>query len=53
MDLLGVPDGVSLALLVLTGIALVRCMYRAPELVLRLPALSRGKAREATPGWSR
>jgi hypothetical protein len=50
---LGVPDTVSLALLVLTGIGLVRLMYRAPDLVRRLPAISRGSVPDASQDWLR
>jgi UDP-GlcNAc:undecaprenyl-phosphate GlcNAc-1-phosphate transferase len=53
LDLLRVPDFVSLILLVLTGIGLVRLMYRAHRLVRWLPAISRGSAGEATQDWSR
>ncbi len=53
LDLLGVPDFLSLTALVLTGIGLVRLMYRAHQLVRLLPAISRGTAREATNDWSR
>ena len=53
MDLLGVPDAVSLTLLMLTGIGLVRSMYSAHELVRWLPAIDRGTVSDATHGWSR
>jgi UDP-GlcNAc:undecaprenyl-phosphate GlcNAc-1-phosphate transferase len=51
LDLLGVPDFISLILLVLTGIALVRLMYRAHRLVRWLPAIGRGTISEATQDW--
>ncbi len=51
LDLLGVPDVVSLVLLVLTGTGLVRLMYRAHSLVRWLPALSRGSVRDATQNY--
>lgn len=51
LDLLGVPDVVSLVLLVLTGTGLVRLMYRAHALVRWLPALSRGSVRDATQNY--
>jgi hypothetical protein len=41
--MLGVPDAVSLTLLVLTGVLMVRLMYRAHRLVQWLPVLSRGR----------
>ncbi len=53
LDLLGVPDSVSLTLLVLTGIGLVRLMYRAHRLVRWLPAISRGTPSEVSQDWSR
>jgi hypothetical protein len=53
LDLLGVPDFVSLSVLVLTGIGLVRLMYRAHKLVRWLPAISRGTVSDATHDWSR
>ena len=53
LDLLGVPDVISLILLVLTGVALVRLMYRANRLVRFLPAVIRGGAIGATQDWSR
>jgi UDP-GlcNAc:undecaprenyl-phosphate GlcNAc-1-phosphate transferase len=52
LDMLRVPDFVSLIVLVLTGIGLVRLMYRAHYLVRLLPAISRGKASEATHDWA-
>jgi UDP-GlcNAc:undecaprenyl-phosphate GlcNAc-1-phosphate transferase len=52
LDLLGVPDFVSLSLLVLTGVGLVRLMYRANRLVRWLPAISRASAAEGTHDWS-
>jgi UDP-GlcNAc:undecaprenyl-phosphate/decaprenyl-phosphate GlcNAc-1-phosphate transferase len=51
LDLLGVPDFISLTLLMLTGLALVRLMYRAGRLVRYLPAISRGTASDATHDW--
>jgi UDP-GlcNAc:undecaprenyl-phosphate/decaprenyl-phosphate GlcNAc-1-phosphate transferase len=52
LDLLRVPDFVSLSLLVLTGIALVRLMYRAHRLVRWLPAIGRNTTSEASHDWS-
>ena len=41
LDVLGVPDVVSLALLVLGGVLMVRMMYRVQWFVQRLPVISR------------
>lgn len=41
LDLLDVPDVVSLALLVLSGVLMVRAMYRAHRVVQWLPVLGR------------
>jgi UDP-GlcNAc:undecaprenyl-phosphate GlcNAc-1-phosphate transferase len=41
LDVLDVPDAVSLTLLVLTGVLMVRAMYQAHQVVRWLPALSR------------
>lgn len=43
LDLLDVPDVVSLVLLVLTGVLMVRCMYRAHYLVRLMPSISRDR----------
>jgi UDP-GlcNAc:undecaprenyl-phosphate/decaprenyl-phosphate GlcNAc-1-phosphate transferase len=48
LDLLSVPDAISLALLVLTGVAMIRAMYRAKRVVKSLPFLS-GKAPQDRP----
>jgi UDP-GlcNAc:undecaprenyl-phosphate GlcNAc-1-phosphate transferase len=53
LDWLGVPDFVSLGLLVLTGIGLVKLMYRAHRLVRWLPAIGRGTVSDASHDWSR
>ena len=53
LDLLGVPDFVSLALLVLAGIVLVRLMYRARRWVSWIPVTGRVVAQEATHDWSK
>jgi len=41
LDVLGVPDAISLTLLVLTGVAMVRFMYRAERLAKLLPIVTR------------
>ncbi len=41
LDMLDVPDVVSLVLLVLTGVLMVRVMYRAHRIVQWLPGISR------------
>jgi UDP-GlcNAc:undecaprenyl-phosphate/decaprenyl-phosphate GlcNAc-1-phosphate transferase len=41
LDLLDVPDVVSLVLLVLTGVLMVRAMYRAHRIVQWLPGINR------------
>ena len=48
LDMLGVPDAVSLALLVLTGVLMVRLMYRAHYLVRWLPGISRERRADTT-----
>jgi UDP-GlcNAc:undecaprenyl-phosphate/decaprenyl-phosphate GlcNAc-1-phosphate transferase len=53
LDVLGVPDFVSLALLVLTGVVLVRLMYRAQVWARWVPAIGRGTAGNATHDWSK
>ena len=45
LDQLGVPDVISLALLVLVGVAMVRLMYRANRVVQLLPGLRRDDRR--------
>ena len=46
LDFLGVPDVVSLTLLILAGVALVRLMYRAQWLLRFLPAFGHGARAE-------
>ncbi len=43
LDMLGVPDSVSLAVLILTGATMVRFMYRAHRVLRWLPTFSRGR----------
>ena len=48
LDALAVPDVISLALLILVGVAMVRLMYRAHRLVRLFPAASRDDRRSAS-----
>jgi UDP-GlcNAc:undecaprenyl-phosphate GlcNAc-1-phosphate transferase len=48
LDVLAVPDVISLALLVLVGVAMVRLMYRAPRLVQLFPSASRDDRRRTS-----
>ncbi len=48
LNMLGVPDVISLMFLVLTGVLLVRLMYRASTWVRWLPVVRRGVASDAT-----
>jgi len=48
LDLLGVPDYVSLILLVLAGVVLVRLMYRARVWGRWIPVIRRGVSSEVT-----
>ena len=48
LDQLGVPDAISLVLLILVGVAMVRLMYKANRVVRLLPGIRRDDRRASS-----